>query len=230
MMTAAPALSDPALLDRIREDPRSAFPALIQANNQRLFRIARGILRDEGEAEEAVQETYVRAFANLESFRGESSLGTWLGRILINEALKRQSRMKAATAVGNLHGETGREAIAGWPPLQSNPENAAARTEIRRLVQGAIDALPPSFRVVFIMRIIEQMSIQETADLLGIAPETVKTRLHRATRRLRADLGSELSTIFDDVFPFAGARCEKITRSVLARICVSRPPSALPGA
>ena len=203
-------LPDTALLDAIRRDARSGFPALIQAHNQRLFRIARGILRDEAEAEEVVQETYVRAFANLDSFRGESSLGTWLARILINEALKRQQRRDAAAPA---------EALAELPAAgEPDPENSAARQEIRRLIERAIDALPPSFRVVFVMRLIEQMSIQETAEALGIPAETVKTRLHRATKRLRAELGAERSSIFEDIFPFAGARCERLTRSVLARI------------
>jgi RNA polymerase sigma-70 factor (ECF subfamily) len=224
-------LSEAALLDRIRKDPRAAFPALIQANNQRLFRIARGILRDEGEAEEAVQETYVRAFASLDSFRGESSLGTWLSRILINEALKRQHRMKNAPAIDGPGAEAAADTSADLPSTpQANPENVAARNEIRRLVELAIDTLPPNFRVVFVMRIIEQMSIQETAEALGIPAETVKTRLHRATRRLRDELGAEFSSIFEDIFPFAGARCEAFTRSVLARICCHRSPSDAPDA
>jgi len=100
----------------------------------------------------------------------------------------------------------------------------AARNEVKRLVERAIDTLPPNFRIVFVMRIIEQMSIQDTADALAISPQTVKTRLHRATQRLRAELGAELSSIFEDVFPFAGPRCEKFTRSVLARISLSPSP------
>ena len=218
-----------ALLDGIRKDPRAAFPALIQANNRRLFRIARGILRDDSEAEEAVQETYARAFANLDSFRGESSLGTWLARILINEAVKRQQRREATEELAVIEEmATLAAARAGLGPAQPDPENSAARQEIRRLVELAIDRLPPVFRVVFVMRVIEQMSVQETAAALAISPQTVKTRLHRATRRLRGELGAELSSIFEDIFPFAGRRCEQFTRAVLARIPFLASPGDRP--
>jgi len=220
-----------ALVDVMRAGRRDAFEALIQANNRRLFRIARGILRDEAEAEEVVQETYAQAFAHLDGFRGEAELGTWLARIAINEAMKRQGRARETLDLAQFDDELSADGPGGLAPAHSsNPEHAAARAEIRQLIEHAIDKLPSSFRVVFIMRAVEQMSVEETATGLGIPPETVKTRLHRATRRLRASLGAEFASIFDGSFPFAGARCDRMTRSVLARMHFPDPASDPPAA
>lgn len=219
---AAP-IGDAELTARLRGGDPAAFAALMRLNNRRLYRLARGILKDEGEAEEAVQEGYVRAFTHLDRFKGEASLSTWLARIVANEALGRLRRRRVHSAgVVEAAGDDRPGGLVGSNP---NPEHAAARREIRRLIERAIDALPGPFRVVFVLRAVEQLSIRETAAYLGIREETVKTRLYRANRLLRVALGAEFASIWDDAFPFAGRRCDGLLLRVLARLGGARPPS-----
>ncbi|HYB10314.1 MAG TPA: RNA polymerase sigma factor, partial [Alphaproteobacteria bacterium] len=176
---------DAGLVERMRRGDLDAFTAVMQRNNLALWRIARIILKDETEAEDAVQDAYVSAFTHLSGFRGESSLSTWLSRITVNEALRRLRRRRPTVALHDVVEPLAADHSSFLaPPVASNPEQAAARREIRRLVEQAIDKLEPAFRSVFVMRVIEQMSIEETARNLAIRPETVKTRLHRANRQL----------------------------------------------
>jgi RNA polymerase sigma-70 factor, ECF subfamily len=211
-----------ALLDDLRRGSRSAAAEVVQRHNRGLWRIARGILGNDSDAEEAVQDAYVRAFTSLDAFRGDASLGTWLARIVINEALRRAERHRPtvdlAEVVEHLPPD---HAGSATMPLPAGPEQAAARAEIRRILESAVDALPSEFRAVFMMRIVEQMSIEETAGLLDIPQATVKTRLHRANERLRTALGVEFSAILEDSFPFGGARCEHMTQAVLARLAIT---------
>ena len=216
--TSAPT-AERQLLLRMQGGDADAFALLMRANNQRLYRLARGILKDEYEAEEAVQEGYVRAFTHLDGFRGEASLSTWLARIVVNEALGRLRRRRPEAAI---------DGAADLPPeaagmrgssfAVADPERRAAQREIRRLIERAIDALPEPFRIVFVLRAVEQHSIRETAAHLAIPEETVKTRLYRANQRLRRSLGEEFATIWDDAFPFAGRRCDGLVARVLARL------------
>ena len=212
-------IEDNLLVERFRQGDRTAAQAIVRKHNQMLWRVARGIVRDDTEAEEALQNAYVRALTSLDGFRGESSLATWLSRIVVNEALRRRETKRApldlADIVETLPPDHPGSATMAPPP---SPEAVAARAQIRRLVEGAIDALPAPFRVVFMMRMVEQMSINETAASLNIPVATAKTRLHRANQHLRASLGAELAAVFDGVFPFGGARCERLTRAVLARL------------
>ncbi len=209
------------LIARVRRKDASAVALIIRQNNQRLYRIARSILRDDFEAEDALQEAYIRAFTRLDLFRGESQLGTWLARIVMNEALGRLRRRKptVASETGTHAQETSAEIIRfplAHPEL--DPETTMAQREIRALLERAIDALPEAFRTVLVMRLIEGMSIEETAELLGIKPETVKTRLHRARREVKEEMEKQLGPALVDAFPFAGRRCERLTEAVLARL------------
>lgn len=163
---------DAKLLVLMRAGQSSAYAALMHRNNQRLYRLARGILKDEAEAEDAVQESYVRAFTHLDGFKGEASLATWLARIVLNEALGRLRRRPPTVDIENM-AETladGDTALATSPPAPS-PEQAIARLEIRRAIEAAVNQLPPPFRTVFILRAVEQMSVEETATYLGIPGE-----------------------------------------------------------
>ena len=209
-------LSDAELAPLLQRGDRAAIALVVRRHNQRLFRAARSVTRDDAEAEDVVQETYVRAFAGLSRFRGESRISTWLTRIAINEALDRMRRRKPQVELHVVDDES--------PPSGSgtrdDPERDAARAEIRRLVERALDELPEAFRVVFVLRDIEELTIEETADYLGVRPETVKTRLHRARRLLRARLDDALASALDDAFPFAGARCDRMTEAVLRRLRV----------
>jgi RNA polymerase sigma-70 factor (ECF subfamily) len=201
-----------------REEP--ALRAIMQANNRRLYRLARGILRSDSEAEDVVQETYVRAFTHLESFRGESSLSTWLARIAINEALGRVRGQRAHIEWSTLPQDVLEAQIIQFPlsSAAGDPERSMAQREIQRVVEAAIDELPEAFRLVFIARVMEGMSVEETGELLGVRPETVKTRLHRARTMLRDNVEKKIGPVVMDAFPFAGPRCERLTEAVLKRL------------
>lgn len=222
-MTAAHA-DDLALFQDLRAGSHAAAALVMRRHNRTLWRIARGILGDDGEAEEAVQDAYLRAFTSLDAFRGESSLGTWLARIAINEALRRAQRRRATVDLDEVADTlpTDHAGSATMAP-PSGPEHAAMRAEMRRMIEHAVDALPAAFRTVFIMRVVEQMNVEETAAALGIPTATVKTRLHRATSQLRLALGAEFAAILDDSFPFGGARCDRLTAAVLALLPRASP-------
>ncbi len=198
----------------------AAFRTIMERHNRRLYRIARAVLRDDSEAEDAVQESYVRAFANLGTFRGDSSLSTWLGRIALNEALGRLRRRRPAVPIDTMEVLRTPAQIIQFPNAMTaeDPERTMAQREILRLVERATEALPEIFRTVFVTRVIEGMSVQETAELLDIEPETVKTRLHRARHLLRDQLESEIGPVLLDAFPFAGRRCARVTDAVLRRL------------
>lgn len=212
--------ADADLVARARGRDEAAVRAIMQANNRRLYRLARGILRNDGEAEDVVQETYVRAFTHLEQFRGDSSLATWLARIAMNEALGRLRRQRPAVEWTSLPPGTLEAQIIQFPVSapSEDPEKSMAQREIQQVVEHAIDELPDAFRIVFITRVIEGMNVEETADILGLKPETVKTRLHRARSMLRDNVEKKIGPVVMEAFPFAGKRCERLTDAVLKRI------------
>jgi RNA polymerase sigma-70 factor (ECF subfamily) len=193
----------------------AAFRTIIKTHNQRLYRIARGVVRNDGEAEDIVQEAYVRAFAHLESFRGDASLGTWLSRIVINEALGRLRKRRRTVAMP----ENPQAEIIQFPLNPSDdPERTMAQRQILQLVERATDSLPDVYRMVFVARVIEGLSIEETSELLGVRPQTVKTRLHRARALLRKALDDQIGPVLLEAFPFAGRRCERLTAAVMKRL------------
>lgn len=201
-----------------------AAQAIVQKHNQMLWRIARGIMHSDAEAEEVVQNAYVRALTSIAGFRGESSLATWLSRIVVNEALRRRGQQRRPVDISEAYEQLPADHPGSATMARpASPETAAARDQIRRLVEAAIDTLPAQFRVVFMMRIVEQMSINDTAASLGIPVATAKTRLHRANQQLRATLGAEFASVFEGAFPFAGARCERLTQAVLQAL----PPEVI---
>jgi RNA polymerase sigma-70 factor, ECF subfamily len=207
------------LVERARGRDEAALREIMQANNRRLYRLARGILRSDSEAEDVVQETYVRAFTHLDGFRGESGLSTWLSRIAINEALGRARSARPHVELDSVPEAMLEAQIIKFPASPAgDPERTMAQREIQRVVERAIDELPDVFRMVFVARVMEGMNIEETAELLGVKPETVKTRLHRARAMLRENVEKEIGPVVMDAFPFAGWRCERLTVSVLKRL------------
>ncbi len=218
---AAAGLDDAALVEQARGGDAHAFRAIMERHNRRLYRVARTILKDDAEAEDVVQESYLRAFTALAGFRQDAALATWLTRITDNEALGRKRKRRVAVGLEAID-EISRQSaeIIRFPNMNTaiDPERSAAQHQIRELLEQAIDALPGHFRVVFVMRDVEEMTIAETAALLGLREETVKTRLHRARRMLRQSLEGRLASTLRDAFPFAGARCARITEAVLARM------------
>lgn len=205
----------------VRKD-ETAIRTIIREHNRRLFRVARSILRDDGEAEDVLQEAYLKAFAALGSFRADASLSTWLTRIVVNEALQRMRKRAPILADDILlqrleqHDNVIPFPLSSGSPI--DPERAVAQKQIAKLLERAIDALPDEFRTVLVARVLEDMSIEATADLLGIKPETVKTRLFRARRLLKEELAEHLDPVLGDIFPFDGARCDRLTEAVIARL------------
>jgi RNA polymerase sigma-70 factor, ECF subfamily len=212
---------DAELVRRALERDEAAVRAILKANNRRLFRLARGILRNDSEAEDVVQEAYVRAFTHLAEFRGASSLSTWLSRIAMNEALGRLRRARPGVELDALPESAHEAQIIPFPITTSaadDPEKSMARREIQNVIEDAIDELPGAFRLVFIARVVEGMSIEETAATFDLKPETVKTRLHRARAMLRDNIENRIGPVVMEAFPFAGRRCDGLTQAVLQRL------------
>jgi RNA polymerase sigma-70 factor, ECF subfamily len=213
--------ADLDIVGRARARDGNGFRTIMKMYNQRLYRLARGIVRDDGEAEDIVQEAYFNAFTHLDDFRGDSTLATWLSRIVINEALGRLRKMRRAGRFAATDDPGQQAEIIPFPLNAStdDPERAMARRQILQLV--ATDSLPDVYRRVFVARVIEELSIEETASLLGIRPETVKTRLHRARSLMRRELDAQIGPVLLDAFPFAGRRCERLTAAVMKRLGVA---------
>jgi len=216
-------LDEDELVARARQQDKAAIRTIVRQNNRRLFRVARSILKDDWEAEDAVQEAYVRAFSRLDDFEGRSKLSTWLTRIVVNEALMRLRRRRPGfTDLAGLENVSAENEANILPfPLNSvqpDPERAMAQTEINSMLEKAIDALPDVYRIVLVARVIEEMSVDETAELYGLKPETVKTRLHRARAMLRQDLEQKFGPLLTQTFPFDGARCERMADRVITQL------------
>lgn len=213
--------SDMDLAALVVRGDAEAVRIITRRNNQRLYRAAFSILRHRADAEEAVQEGYFKAFAAMESFMGQSALSTWLTRIVINEALERRRASERRTRLLQQRSvaiaDHYRDAATVSSGTALSPEADAAKRQIAKLIEHAIADLPESFRLVFVLRDVEEVSVAETADILGIPADTVKTRLLRARRRLRQALDPELRGALDGVFPFAGADCDALTDRVLKR-------------
>jgi RNA polymerase sigma-70 factor, ECF subfamily len=219
-------LSDRELAVLVAARDPGAVRLVTERNNQRLFRAAWSILRNRTEAEDAVQSAYLRAFAAIETFEARSSLSTWLTRIVINEALGRQRsarrRRKALDQNSVVDLDRYREKLMRGSIDETLPDGALARQQIRHMLEGAIGRLAPNFRLVFVLREVEGLSVEEAAETLGIPPATVKTRHLRARRRLEEELAPELKSALAGTFPFAGADCAATTERVLKAFC--RPP------
>lgn len=219
-------LQDTALVGLVRRGDRDAFHQIMRRCNQRLFRVARGVVVDDAEAEDIVQEAYVHAFEKLATFRGEASLLTWLTRIVLNEAYGRLRQRRPTVSVERIEAsqtDVGRVVLFPAKFGSEDPAAAAARQQVRKLIENAVDELPEPFRIVFVMREIEECTVEETAASLELRPETVKTRLHRARRLLRAALQDTLSATLSDAFPFLGPRCDRMSDAVLRRLDMAKP-------
>ena len=219
---SAPIASDEAdLVRRALARDAEAFRTIMQRYNRRLYRIARSVLRNGSDAEDAVQEAYVSAYTHLASYRGESSLAAWLSRITMNEALGRLRQRRPTVDLATLESTRTEAEIIPFPLSNDDPERTMAQRQILQLVERATDDLPDVYRLVFVTRVIEGMSVEETAELLGIKPETVKTRLHRARLLVREQLDKQIGPVLMDAFPFAGRRCERMTAAVIKRLGLS---------
>src|SRR5262245_45148570 len=229
VLTSPPAESDRALARRIADGDLSAFETIMRRHNRMLYRIARSILRDDAEAEDCLQSAYLLGYQSFAAFAGDAKLSTWLARIVINEALGRKRRAARQGVVIPLEHATEFELCAS--PLDGpaapapGPEAEAMRHELARLVERRVDALPEAFRTVFVLRALEELSVEETAALLDIPAATVRTRFFRARGMLRESLAREIDFTLDEAaFAFAGARCDRIVAAVLERVGPPRSP------
>ncbi len=204
-----------------------AFERLMRRHNGRMYRAARSILKNEAEAEDAVQEAYWKAYQNIGEFRADSRFSTWLTRIVINEALMRLRRNKRRAQFIQSDMETHPDilgaASAAPAPADGNPAQAAWRAEVRRLIEQRLDELPDDYRTVFMLRAVEDMPAVEVAVVLGIPEATVRTRYFRARRLMRGALSRDMDMCGRDAFSFAGHRCDRIVAAVLARLAAQSP-------
>jgi len=196
--------TDGEVIDRVLAGDVPLFELLMRRHNERVYRAVRSILRDETEAEDAMQAAYLHAYAHLREFESRAAFATWLTRIAIHEALGRRRR--------NLKRVTDEEVDV--PSEDRSPEQVAVDAEHRKLLEAAIDELPEHFRTVFVLREVQQLSVEETAQVLEIVPQTVKTRLHRARKLLRANLVASLPR----ALPFEATRCDRVVAAVLPKI------------
>ena len=210
-------LTDDALVE-IARDNKLAFEALMRRHNRRLFRVTRSVLRDGDAAQDAVQETYLRAFTKLDTYQPTGRFGAWLSRVAFNEALMMRRRNRGDTVSID---DAGQDALAVEEATSSDAPTADQYLEAahaRALLEHAIDALPENFRTVFMLRAVEGMDVRETADCLGVNSATVRTRLFRAQRLLRAGLSHRLNGESTEIFDFGAERCDGVVAYVMSRL------------
>jgi RNA polymerase sigma-70 factor (ECF subfamily) len=212
--------SDEDVVARVRGGDTAVFEILMRRYNQRLFRAARAIVRDDADAEDAVQQAWLAAYAHLDQFAGTARFSTWLTRIAVREAL---GKLRTRKRRGEVDLDGKEETLMTDEP-EASPEKHAERRELVGVLEAAVDALPEIYRVVFMMREVEQLSTQETADVLELSEEAVKVRLHRARAMLREDLLAKADRSLAGSFPFMGARCDRMVAFIMARL----PPRPRP--
>jgi RNA polymerase sigma-70 factor (ECF subfamily) len=222
---AAVAVADPFESDdarvagRVAAGDHAAFHALMRRYNRRLYRLARATLRDDAEAEDALQDAYVLAYRRIGQFRGEAALGTWLSRLVLNECLGRLRRSaRRDNIVPIVTAPMDPDLDAQCPSPSETPDRAAGRAEVRRLIERKLDELPEAFRVVFVLRCVEELTVEETSACLGLPEATVRSRHFRARALLREALARELDLAEPDLYEFGGQRCDRIVAAVTRRL------------
>jgi RNA polymerase sigma-70 factor (ECF subfamily) len=210
-------LSDEEVVAHVLAGETEMFELVMRRHNQRLYRVARAILRDDGEAEDVMQDAYVRAYEHLDQFAGRAKFSTWLTRIAVHEALARQHRRNRYEELEPMSEREG-DPMDRFASLTPNPEQQTSNFELRRLLEGAVEKLPASYRTVFMLRDVEEMSTTDAAYALEITEENVKVRLHRARALLRKSLLALAGTESQAAFNFNAVRCDRVVKNVFARI------------
>jgi len=216
------ALSDEEVVRRVREGDTALFEVLVRRYNQRLFRVARAILKDEAEAEDVMQQAYVNAYTHLHQFEERARFGTWLTRIAVYEALGRlrhRGRFEEVHAMPESHGKT----MVRLASRDRSPEDQALCREMRGILESSFDAIPEIYRSVFLLREVEAVSTTEAAECLGITEDTVKTRLHRARALLRHELFERAGLTAAELFPLHLSRCDRVLAGVFAQLSLPAP-------
>jgi RNA polymerase sigma-70 factor (ECF subfamily) len=211
-------LSDADVVRRVRDGETALFEVLMRRHNQRVYRVARAVLKDETEVEDVMQQAYINAFTHLHQFESRAEFSTWLTRIVLNEAFARREKMRRADSVSTyVNGEDGAGAESLTTP-QPDPERQAYAQELRQVLEDAVDQLPENYRVVFVLRDVEGLSTSETGAGLGLGDEAVKTRLHRARSMIRRSVTARIGHLAAEAFQFQAPRCDRVVQAVLDRI------------
>lgn len=215
-------LDDDELIERIRTGETALYDTLMRRHNQRLYRIARVMLRNPEEAEDVVQEAYVRAYTHLSQFAGAAKFSTWLTKIAVHEAL---ARLRKRSRIAGADPARGTEQASGMESLESaipNPEAQALEKQTLEILEAAVEALPDNLRAVFVMREMEEMSTAETAECLGLSEAAVNIRLHRARKLLRRDLYLRVGALSSQAFRFLGEHCDRVAHAAMDRILAAK--------
>jgi RNA polymerase sigma-70 factor (ECF subfamily) len=210
-------LRDEDVVSRVLAGETALFEVIMRRYNQRLYRIARIILQNDGEAEDVMQDAYVRAYEHLSQFAGKAAFSTWLTRIALHEALARKKRRARTEELDAMQEKKG-DAIPMLKSSNPDPEQQAAQSQVRELLEDAVQALPEPYRVIVMLRDMEEMDVAATAEILGVSVAVVKTRLHRAHAVLRREVHSRVRGRFTDLYAFHAPRCDRVVQAVLTRI------------
>lgn len=208
--------TDEEIVDRIRAGETALYEIIMRRYNQRLYRVARGILRDDHEAEDVMQDAYVRAYQHLEQFARRAPFSTWLTRIAVHEALARVRKRNRMESIDDEEAEGA--LVMNLAEPSADPERSASTSELGHLLEEALLTLPDPLRVVVMLRDVEELNTEETAEALEISEDNVKIRLHRGRAMMRGWLFERVGARAKDAFPFMGARCDRVVRNVLARV------------
>lgn len=216
-----------SLTQRIARGDRAAFEVLMRRYNRRLYRLARAVLRDDAEAKDALQDAYFCAYRSIGQFRGEAALATWLSRLVLNECGARRRRsQRRENIIPIVSADPGTELLTRVPDSGETPDRCTARAQMRDVLERKVSELPETLRLVFVLRSIEELSVDEIAATLSIAPDTVRSRHFRAKGMLRESLAKEIDLAEGDIFEFGGAHCDSVVASVLSRLAEpTRPPT-----
>jgi len=215
--------TDAEIVARIREGDIALFEVLMRRHNQRVYRVARAVVKDETDAEDVMQQAYINAFMHLDQFEERAQFSTWLTRITLHEALARRRRSHAHPTASITDGDQDGELMDELIAPDADPERQAYSAQLTHVLENAVDALPEAYRIVFALRDVEGLSTAETAASLSLSEEAVKTRLHRARAMLRRTLADQFGAASTQAFQFHASRCDRVVSAVLARIL---PPSA----
>jgi len=210
-------ITNESLVKRVLEGDTALFEVLMRRHNQRLYRIARAVLRADGEAEDVMQDAYVKAYEHLHQFEGRASFSTWLSRIALYAAIARLRRRKRVVELDTIP-DSEKETMHSLQSSAPSPEYEASSAEIRRLLEQEVDALPDNYGAVFVLHDVEDVDVAEVADILDISPENVKTRLHRAHMLLRKRLYLRTGAQSHEAFLFHASRCDRVVKAVFARL------------
>ena len=216
-----PEISDEEVVRRVAAGEPELFEILLRRHNQRVYRVARAVLGDDAQAEDLTQEAWVRAYQHLGEFEGRARFSTWLVRIVLHEGWARSRKSRRFEPIGD-ESETPEEYMTAAP----DPESRALGSEMRGYLESAVDSIPDAYRVVLVLRDVEELSTAETADALGLTENAVKVRLHRARAMVRRELAARVGDGVREAFPFLGARCDEMVRKVMLRVRGSSGPPA----